>query len=1010
MVALLVAMQLACTDGTTTGEWGAPLGDAPLPPVAQENLLAGTPDWRVNKYAAGALEGYASVSSAAAGESITLHVRASITTTATWELLRLGWYNGAGARRLASGGPFAVGPRSIPAAEAATGLLACDWPASVDIAIPADAVSGLYVVRLTRADGWQSHVPLVVRDDARREAGLVQASVSTWQAYNTWGGESLYVDALGLAGGHARQVSFDRPYADGFGTGELGYYELPFLSWAESRGFDVTYAADTDLDRDPSLLIGRPLLVTVGHDEYVSRPRREAMVAALEQGSSLAFLDANSLYWQVRLGAAADGRPGRVISCFKEAGAAEDPLSGTPLATVLWKSPPVNEPESLLRGNMTSAFQFVSQPWLVRGADSWLYSGTGLAEGDTIPLLVGPECDAVLPDQPTPPLALALAPAPVQRLSSSPIAESRGVPLRQEAVAYETSAGAFVFTAGTLSWSWGLSREGYAHRAVQRMTENLFARAGLEPRLTSPTFGAEASPTVDRSRSAAAVTTVAGVADQTGLRDGPGATALFHRPIGVTAGSSGELFVADTGNHALRRIAPDASRTVTTIVGSGVRGGTLSTGTRTRLSYPQSIALGPDGTLYVADTGNDRIVRIARDGQWTASLLAGGGSGRADGTGSAARFRSPSSITLGPDGFLYATDARNARIVRISTSGQVTTVVGQAGAGFRDGPGNSAQCDRPTGIAAGDGALWFVDTRARVVRRITLDGSYTVTTVAGRARDDGFRDGPAAQARLMPQWGIASGGGALYVGDLGNSRIRIVRDGLVGTWAGDGSSGSRDGDGASARFALPAGLSLDAAGTLFVADAGSSTVRQVSPGVGPTLGESGADSFDACNSGSGLGPDWTTTGRWYCTAGRARGEQADGVALHRARPGLAQAVQARVQLTTTSTNSGVVARYGDGRGYLARLVRGYGVELVRREGTSEQLLGRTAVAFDPAPSHKLLLTVTADSAPRLTVTMNGTLRITTTDTTANPPSGAASGLWSGTTARTQYDDFSVTPL
>jgi sugar lactone lactonase YvrE len=300
----------------------------------------------------------------------------------------------------------------------------------------------------------------------------------------------------------------------------------------------------------------------------------------------------------------------------------------------------------------------------------------------------------------------------------------------------------------------------------------------------------------------------------------------------VAADSAGNVYVADSGNHVIRRIANDAQHTVTTIAGTGSPGLGEGPGMQAALDTPQAIAVAADGTLYVADTRNNRIVRIARDAPHNVSSWAGspsGRSGKVDGNGTAAKFFFPMGITAA-GGDLYVADTRNSRIRRIDAGRNVTTVVGAAGQGLADGSGASARIKWPTGIAAAGGAIYFVETGNRRIRRVALDGVYTTRTLAG-AGIGGFADGPAASALLMPWNGIAAVGTDVFVGDTGNSRIRVLRASRVSTFAGDGRVASTDGAGPASSFALPMGLAVLPSGTLVVADEGSSTIRLVGAGV-----------------------------------------------------------------------------------------------------------------------------------------------------------------------------------
>jgi hypothetical protein len=247
------------------------------------------------------------------------------------------------------------------------------------------------------------------------------------------------------------------------------------VRWAESRGFDLTYLTNLDVDRDAALVRGQKLFLSVGHDEYWSRRAREAVEAALASGTSLAFFSANSIYWQIRLEPSrSDGRPQRTEVCWKKRSAAEDPLRGTPLETTKWELPPVSDPANALLGIGYHSWNGPDPAaWIVKNASAWPYEGTGVKDGDAIPGIVGFETDRTIDNGRTPPGVTILAESPV-------VGHDGGTDLHQAAVR-DTPGGAFVFAAGTIEWSWGLSKEGVADPRVQRITENVFRRAGLPP-------------------------------------------------------------------------------------------------------------------------------------------------------------------------------------------------------------------------------------------------------------------------------------------------------------------------------------------------------------------------------------------------------------------------------------------------------------------------------------------------------------------------------------------------
>lgn len=246
-------------------------------PTLLENARPGTSDWELTAPAVDReIEGYASATSVDRGAGIDLYV-STAEPAYTVDVFRMGWYGGAGARRVA--GPIERPGRAqpMPAPDPVTGLMECRWAEPHHLRT-ADGdgpwPSGVYLARLTaRASGRQAYVVFVVRDDTRRAALLFQSSVTTFAAYNNWGGRSLY--AFNSAGAPARAVSFDRPYAmnpygvplDGAGD-FLRRFEYNALRWLEREGYDVAYATDVDTHRRSDLLPRHRAFLSVGHDEY----------------------------------------------------------------------------------------------------------------------------------------------------------------------------------------------------------------------------------------------------------------------------------------------------------------------------------------------------------------------------------------------------------------------------------------------------------------------------------------------------------------------------------------------------------------------------------------------------------------------------------------------------------------------------------------------------------------------------------------------------------------------
>lgn len=240
----------------------------------------------------------------------------------------------------------------------------------------------------------------------------------------------------------------------------------------------------------------------------------------------------------------------------------------------------------------------------------------------------------------------------------------------------------------------------------------------------------------------------------------------FSSPYSLALAADGSLYVADTNNHSIRVIRPNGL--VNTLVGG--QGYADGTGGAARFQNPYGLTVAPDGNIYVADTVNHRIRRVTPTG--TVTTLAGGNNGYSDGTGGAAAFSYPTGIVAADDSTLYVTDLGNGRIRAVTPTGTVTTVAGTAGEGFADGTGAAARFNNPWGIVVGsDGTVYVADTRNHRIRAVTPSG--TVTTFAGGS--GGNNDGTTVDARFNQPAGLAfAPDGTMYVADRNNSRVRKI--------------------------------------------------------------------------------------------------------------------------------------------------------------------------------------------------------------------------------------------
>jgi hypothetical protein len=338
--------------------------------------------------------------------------------------------------------------------------------------------------------------------------------------------------------------------------------------------------------------------------------------------------------------------------------------------------------------------------------------------------------------------------------------------------------------------------------------------------------------TIRKITPAGIVTTLAGTAGVTGSADGTGAAARFYSPSGVATDSAGNVYVADQVNNTIRKITP--ATVVTTLAGQAwVDGSADGIGAAALFYYPQGIATDSSGNVYVADTGNDTVRKITPAAVVTTLAGTAGVRGSANGTGTAASFNYPDTVATDSAGNVYVADTSNQTIRKITPTGVVSTLAGTPGVmGSADGTGAAARFNYPVSVATdGNGNVYVADAGNNTIRKITPAG--VVTTLAGSAGVRGSADGTGAAASFNLPGGVATdGAGDVYVSDSGNNTIRkITPAGAVTTLAGTaGITGSTDGIGAAASFWVPQGLATDSSGNVYLADRGNNTIRKITAG------------------------------------------------------------------------------------------------------------------------------------------------------------------------------------
>ena len=456
--------------------------------VQAENAHAGTDDWRLTAPAKhGEIEGYADHVSVTSGQSVNLFVSTTALSLHV-DAFRMGYYV-KGGRLIWHSDELPGLKQAKPELTPGTNMIEDHWQPSLTVAT-VGWPEGDYLFKLVAATGQQAYVPLTVRNDNSTATYLIINAVTTWQAYNLYGGYDLYSGLTGKSANGAtdyahrsRVVSFDRPDQLGDGAGDFLGLEFPFVNQAEAAGLDVTYATDIDVHEHPELLLKHKAIFTMGHDEYYSMAMRQGLKTALDHGVNLAFLGANTMYRHIRLEASPLGADRHEI-CYKAA--AEDPLNGKDNAdvTVDWRDPPTNLPESEIIGDYYQCNP-VQANMVISDASDWLFAGTGATNGKQLAGVVGSEYDRYDPNVP--------GPSNVDILTHSPLT-CRGHPDYSDATYYSAPSGAGVFASGTIDFVGFIdpncSTPNCPGLVLGHLVQNLLVAFGAGPAgLTHPSTG-----------------------------------------------------------------------------------------------------------------------------------------------------------------------------------------------------------------------------------------------------------------------------------------------------------------------------------------------------------------------------------------------------------------------------------------------------------------------------------------------------------------------------------------
>ncbi|WP_202818222.1 DUF4082 domain-containing protein [Actinopolymorpha cephalotaxi] len=589
----------------------APCDPPVLNPVACENTQAGSTDWDVSSPDSPALQGFSTDISVNRGSTIGFKV--DTTLTYTIDIYRMGYYSGAGARKVTSIANVAPTDQPSCGKDTSTGLVDCgNWSTSASWAVPSTAVSGIYFAEL-KSGTTRGHIVFVVRDDASRSDLYLQTSDTTWQAYNDYGGNSLYT---GGPAGRAYKVSYNRPFNTNSGDTFHDFVwsaEYPMVRFLEANGYDVSYASGVDTDRYGSLIKQHRAFLSVGHDEYWSGQQRTNVEAARDAGVNLAFFSGNEIFWKTRY-----ENNYRTLVTYKEthANATIDPLDPT-VWTGTWRdprfSPPADggRPENSLSGTMFMV-NCCATDMHVGGADARLRfwrttKVANLASTATATLghgILGYEWDES-PDNGSQPDGLIHLSTDTQNVPSylqdygSSYASGTAT---HHLSLYRAGSGALVFGAGTIQWSWGLDDTHWSDvsgatsdTAVKQATVNLFADMGVQPAtlrtgllaatqstdttppgttITSPAAGATVP--VGQPLTISGTSTDAGGGVVAGVEVSVDGGLSWHRATGRGSWSYTFTPTNDTDLKVMARATDDSARTETPAAARAVTVGTGS--------------------------------------------------------------------------------------------------------------------------------------------------------------------------------------------------------------------------------------------------------------------------------------------------------------------------------------------------------------------------------------------------------------------------------------------------
>jgi hypothetical protein len=467
--------------------------------IIEENKKQGSRDWQLTRVRfdnsqqrTSLIEGYCSKQSVMAGERLDIYVSADPNVSYRLDIFRTGYYGGTGARLMKTIGPL-EGKKQVVPQPGEKNLHECSWDVSTSLVIPKDWLSGVYIGKLRTLPAspelpyWESYIIFIVRDERPVDL-LFQCSDNTWQAYNRWPSDfSLYTHPNGVQGPWAA-VSFDRPYGRqsqymdivndplSFGSGEFLSFERPFSYFLEAEGYDVSYCANCDL-LTPDRALKAKAFLSVGHDEYWDIRQFRSVEKLKESGVNLLFFSGNTLCWVSPFSDSAKGVPNRTLFRGGPYGASNNYAEDR--QRLFGPYPERGPDEGLLMGVRNIRPVNGGGDWIIVNPKHWIFKGTGVKKGDSIPGLIGWEFHGDAPDLPG-----------LEVVAEGTAWSGGTVPSKWQSVVYDGPKNNFVFNAATIFWAQGLSsppghtlpwshfsRPHGPDERVQQITRNLLNRA-----------------------------------------------------------------------------------------------------------------------------------------------------------------------------------------------------------------------------------------------------------------------------------------------------------------------------------------------------------------------------------------------------------------------------------------------------------------------------------------------------------------------------------------------------